>query len=324
MRMQIGATVIITPYDNPAQYQPDWRHLVAKAWRDNPKTLLPPEIANDEFIMRQIQYLANGVKQYPGVINKQWMAPQRAFDLYEQREETNVRDYLDPLLLTDQPYAVIAKDLGHTPETVQFYERVYWSCRAADGVASPSEMLKTSFAMGVEHQLLPNTPLKKIWLYMGARLGYTALTCAWSWQHPAGKVETDSEMFKLLTRMNIGTMFRMAALGQMQPIDINGFFSQYIAYERMKHETRTGGERNETMDTLLELFRIAAPVMEASAMSGEALGDMFMGQDSADAKRLIDNTEIQDAGPEAKHVAVNKALEKSKNMFRKMEGKKQL
>jgi hypothetical protein len=318
--MEIGATVVVTPYDNPAQYQPDWRHLIAKAWRDNPKVLLPPEVANDPYIMQQLLYLTYGSKQHRGVIGRDYLAPQRAFDLYDQREETNVRDYLDPLLLTDQPYDVIAKDLGHTEATIRFYERLYWACRADDGVASPSEMVKTSFAMGIEHQLLPNTPLKKIWLAMGAQLGYTALTCAWSWQHPAGKVQTDTEMFKLLTRMNIGSMFRLAAVGQLQPIDINGFFAQYIAYERMKHETRAGGERNETMDTLIKLYQMVAPAMEEAVQSGTALGDMFVGQTRL-AQQTIDATVIQDSGPEAHHAAVNKQLEKQKQQFRKMKGK---
>jgi hypothetical protein len=323
--MLVGTTNIVTPYDNPSQYQPDWRHLVAKCWHDDPEVVLPPEFSDDKFIQTQAEFLDQPQGNIPGVINVEWLAQQRAYDIYSQRDETNVRDYLDPLLLTDQPYSVIARDLGQLPETIEHYERVYWACRAHDGVASPAEVVKTSFAMGVDTELRPNTPMRNVWRAIGATMGYTALTWVWNWAHPAGATQTETDLYRMLNKVNVGNLFKLAVTGRMEPIDMIGFFGQYVGYERMKHDTRAGGETNEVMETLLGMMQMLSPKMRAVAQDTSGLEIMINGdQKMLAARNTIDATVISDSGPMATRTAISLELEKTKSSLRKMKGRQQL
>jgi hypothetical protein len=313
--MNLGGVKITTPFDNPSQYQPDWRHHVAKLIHDNVSIRVPIELRFDPWVQKQIRFLnsAQGSDENLGFLNRQWQIERMANDIYVEMDETNVRAYLEALLLTDQPFDVVAKDMNQTVDMVRYYERVYWSCRTEDGYASPSEMLRTSFAQGIEPELISGTAqYRMMWRMVGAKYGYTALTYVLNWQHPAGKLDADADVFQLMARTNIGTLLKRSIQGRMEPIDANATIGQYINFERLRHETKSSG-RNEAMELMNEMFKVMAPKMQDAEQSGTALLNYHAAgrERQLQAQNAIDQVQAPDQGAERATAILKGELEKA-------------
>ena len=311
--MDIGLTTIITPYENPAQFTPNWRHSIAMAINDFPDIDLPDVFRSDEIIEEQVGYLRSAADGHNTLFfDFGYNVAGKAFDIFNSTDKNSIKMFLEPLLLTEQSFDIIAKDLGIPEDVVRYYEKVYWACRNDDGVTHPSELLRTTFATEGAITVPANAPTELLWRVMGATLGYTALMFVWRWQKPAGKLDDLRQMSELLTRSNMGQLFQLSIEGRLEAIDITAYLGQHISYERLIHDTRQGGTKNEYAEIVCGLMQLLAPKMGELAQSGEALRRYEEGADSMHAaEEVIAGTVIEDAGVIESRVTVSDKVQQA-------------
>lgn len=311
--MDIGLKTVITPYENPTQFTPDWRHCVAMAIHDYPQEMLPDVFMNDPHIMDQVEYLRQCDCGFNDLnCNFGGSVASRAFDIFESRNKTSIKMFLEPLLLTEQSFDIIAKDLGIGEDVVRYYEKIYWACRNDDEITHPSELLRTTFATDGAIHVPSNAPAELLWRVVGATLGYTALVFIWRWQKPAGDLENLRVMSELLTRSNMGKLFELSIKGELEAIDITAYLGQHINYERLVYDTKRGETKNEYAEIVCGLMQLLAPKMSQVAQTGEALRRYEEGAINVHtAEGNITDMEIDDMGALEARVTVSDKVQQA-------------
>lgn len=296
--MELNDTVIVTPYESPSHYHGDWRHTVAIALRDSSDIHVPDAFKVDPWIRRQVAYLEWRKEAQPGYFEPSWQVEHRAYSIFTNQHGFSIRDYLEPLLLTDVPLSVVAEDLNYDLPTIQHYERLYYSCRHDDDQDRPaSSIVRVAFALEDEREVGDNSPIQLIWRFIAATLGYTPLMYSWQLADPSGPLDTDRAVFQSLARANLGQMSKLAVTGQMEAIDITGYLSQYMNYVRLEHDTKLATAKDEGMELALSMLKMMAPQMVDTVASGAALEAYVAGnQNVIEAETAISGTDIKDNG----------------------------
>lgn len=297
--MDLGGTHIITPYERPVGFDPDWRSRVAAVIFDTPNVLLPAQLRSDPYIIRQVNFLRINETDSNAFVYMTGDVPiyRQALDIYTGGDYNNIADYLDALLLTEVDLSIIAKDVGYSEDVVRYYERMYFACRDDNGMPLRSELAKTLFAVGTAHTLDGKTPIPVLWRAIGASLGYTALVTGWRWQNPAGPLKDQIEMYELLSRIGLSRLNTLAVTGRLEAIDINQFLGQSIRYVKTKHEMSESGVQDDGMEILIKLLRMLAPKMDDAAMSGRALEAYELGSTAlVEADAAINAIDISEDG----------------------------
>lgn len=310
--MEIGPITIITPYENPAQFEPAWRHHVALGLRDNPEILIPDKLRNDEYIAMQLNHLQHTQLKNEAFFDTSRTVARQAFDIYNMANNSSMRYYIEPLLLTEVPFSAIAEDLALSQDVVQYYERVYWACRGEYGECSKSDMLRTTFALGPDMTMATTATQDTVWRMIGATMGYTALTLQWRWQTPAGALDGPEQLFERITKDNLGRLFELSLKGKLQPLDITNYLGQHINYERMRFDTQKGNTKNEFAEILCGVFKLLAPQMNELAQTGEALRLYEEGAvNILNAENAIIGTVVDDKGVISSRMSVDDSLQKA-------------
>jgi len=129
--MKFRSENIITPFDDPVGYMPDWRRRVARTLTTTPQ-ICPPEIASDVFLKvcrRHFQLVDHHF--YPA--NKaEYDCIQRVFSWHDS-DKPEFRRIMEALLLTAAPFDAIAADIGIDVNDARMYERLCYSVRDDQG-----------------------------------------------------------------------------------------------------------------------------------------------------------------------------------------------
>ena len=196
--MKVGGSIVVSPADNPCQFDPDWRASAARALVSSglSPASLPMEYrrySSDRHLRCQCLYLraASG----SGRMTEQLM-PYRLADVwFRGTDPSDAKFRIEPLLLTAADYRTIALDITGDAEdvdAVEAYEKVYFNIRDSEGRLSRSCQLRQYFAMpsGIVDD---GTPPWVLWKMVGALFGYDMLMNVWMWKDAHGLANTTQE-----------------------------------------------------------------------------------------------------------------------------------
>lgn len=317
--MQIGNTTIVTPRDNPLQYDPDWRNSIATALVDFPDYRWEPLYSgyrDDKWLQDQVKYLEvvrNGRR-----ITKQMEFNRLASTISQGNRSSDVRFKLEALLLTPIEFKVLAQDLEGggddplTPLFFQTYERLYFNCRRPDGRPIRDCQLRMYFALPDAAETGQDTPIEMVWRSIGATLGYRALVTMWMWSdaHGLGK---QSRKFIVEDTWRVAQMVLLSRMAKQQISNfdlINATKAMADIYQ-MEHNlgvTSTGGEAHiRVMQGILQQF-VPTILTATKEVDKQADRTLAIAQRLA-AQRNIQGHEIEDLGKEIGEAGFAKMLQ---------------
>lgn len=300
--MTVGGTVIVTPVDNPCQFDPDWRSSLAMAVCDNPSAPVDPEYRryrNDPYVRRQVQYLSS---ERTGR-SVQGMAPVRVANLWARgTSASDTRFRLEPLLLTAVPYDVIALDITGDVEdadAIEAYEKLFFNIRDAEGRLSRSCQLRQWFAMpsGVVNE---DTPPEAMWRMIGALMGYDTLVAVWLWKDAHGTRETSQEyMLDEMWRVAQSRLFLSMFANRVGHESMAKLLASIGAQQKMLKEDKNAGDLSmEVTTTLMQVLSMFTPRVIGDAASEVDRQRMVMDAVNSrlEAEMAVSSTDIGQIG----------------------------
>ena len=319
--MVLGESVVVTPIDNPCQYDPNWRHLIAVALVEEPRLRFDVEYLDykdDPWIKRQIDYLkyvkkASTSNHPPKITDSQKSL--RLANIWSQgTRPSDVRFRLEPLLLTAVALEVIKLDIGGDAipvDVFQAYEKLYFNIRTNDFRLNPSCQLRQYFALP-SGEFNNDTPVEEIWRMVGALMGYDTLVNIWLWSdaHGISNGSQDhmlDEMWRVAQSRLFMNMFRNEVGNESMAKLLSAFTSQ----SKMLQDAKSTGEVGlDTTRALMALLYKSSPQIVSVAKSV----DMVTATNQVIRERLalqqaIGRTRVEDAGQSAGIKAVNAVIQ---------------
>ena len=317
--MQIGNTTIVTPRDNPLQYDPDWRNSIAAAVVDFPGhrwESLYSSYRDDKWIQDQVRYLEavrNGRR-----LTRAMEFNRLASTISQGNRASDVRFKLEALLLTPIEFKTLAQDLEGggddplTPGFFQTYERLYFNCRRPDGTPFRDCQLRMYFALPDAAETGQNTPIEQVWRSIGATLGYRALVTMWMWSdaHGLGK---QSRKFIIEDTWRVAQMVILSRIAKQQISNfdlINAMKAMADVYQ-MEHNlgiTATGGGgETRIMQNLLTQF--APTVLSATKEVDKLEAQTVTIQQRLLAQRNIGGQDSQDRGRDIGEAGLSRLIQ---------------
>lgn len=304
--MNVGNTVVITPYDTPVDYQPDWRHCIATAMSDMLTVADLPEEDTD-IIIKHMRFMKCN---RPDGSNKKQPAEYKdhkiVFEWYADDGATNsIKHYLEALLLTDRSYKEIAADLSVKWQQVRLYEQLFYNIRDEDGNDTQAKILKLRFA-GRENQT-GNLARYTDWKKAAASLGYHVLLAAWGYHILDDDVQLQIQ--RLLVAGTRGLSAMRIVRGEINNFDINGLTKNYVDTLRLEHEKEqanqernklSGGSNSPLKSAWYMLLQDLGPRMVVPAATEAEMRLKQVGlRNKLQAQQNIDNVQLEDKGPQA-------------------------
>lgn len=300
--MTIGGTTIVTPIDNPCQFDPDWRGSVAMALFRNPNDPVGPEYQKyklDPFIRMQISYLR---AQSSPRLNKGQLACRLAGLWAGGASISDVRFRLEPLLLTPVSYEVIALDImgdEADPFVIETYEKLYFNIRGKDGRLSRSCQLKQYFAMP-SGEIDQDTPPEALWKMIAALMGYDTLMGVWLWRDAHGMTETSQEyVLDEMWRVAQSRLFMSMFANRVGHESMAKLLASISAQQKMLHEEKDSGNTGtELVRVLLDVLCKTNPVLINSAAKETDLHRMVLDSVNArlEAEQAVEEYDLGDKG----------------------------
>ena len=315
--MQIGNTTIVTPRDNPLQYDPEWRNSIATSVVDFPDYRWEPLYASyrdDRWIQDQVRYLET--VRHGRRLTKAMEYNRLASTISQGNRPSDVRFKLEALLLTPIEFKVLAQDLeggGDSPLTPSFfqtYERLYFNCRRPDGMPFRDCQLRMYFALPDIAETGQDTPIELVWRSIGATLGYRALVTMWMWSdaHGLGK---QSRKFIVEDTWRVAQMVLLSRMAKQQISNfdlINATKAMADIYQ-MEHNlgiTTPGGGETRIMQDLLMKFApsvlVSTREVDKMKVQTETIHQRLQ------AQRNIQGHDIQDLGRELGEAGLDRLI----------------
>lgn len=270
--MKVNGTVVVTPMDNPGQYDPDWRNSLARAMAESPEPFDPAyaRYRLDPWVRRQAGYL-RAVGRNARLTREQSCL--RLADMWFQGSHvSDVRFRLEPLLLTPVSYRVIALDILGSDEdddlfAVEAYEKVYFNIRDKDGRLSRSCQLRQYFALP-GGQFDQDTPPEMMWRMIGSLLGYDTLVSIWLWKDAHGIGDNSQEyLLDEMWRLAQSRLFMSIFADRVGHESMAKLLSAISAQQKMLHDsksdTSSGLDSIRAMQSMLGL--VSPRVIDATA-----------------------------------------------------------
>lgn len=311
--MKIGdRTVVVTPIDNPCQYDPDWRSAVASALADDPMARIDPEYQRyrvDPFVRRQISYLRS--HRSGGRLPMTEM-PIRMANLWAQGSSvSDARFRIEPLLLTAVDYETIALDItgdGSYRGAIEAYERLFFNIRDGEGRLSRSCQLRQYFAMP-SGELDENTPPEAMWRMIGALMGYDTLVSMWLWRDAHGIVNRSQDyVLDEMWRVAQSRLFLSMFANRIGHESMAKLLASISAQQKMLREDRDSGEfSDELTTTLMKVLKLVSPkVLGQAATEVDAQHRVMEAVNSRlEAERAVSMIDIGTVGKNGVHFLPN-------------------
>lgn len=295
--MKFRSAIIVTPYDSPIDYEPDWRHCVAKVIAEESKGVRIPGDATD-VIVDHARFLSFNKLGYEIEIPKKYLDNKIVFNIYADDTKNNVfKQYIEALLLTDKSFKHIGELLGLSSRQVKLYENLFYNVRNDDGSDKGAKLLKQKFSV------YKTPPDMRIWKTAAATLGYPALMAVLNMAGSCDREELQSAKLSGVDRLS---MIRILS-GDISNFDINGIFKNYndsvkIANDKEISDRSVGamGDKSPAKSAWYQLLTDLGPRMaeveedeEAIAEQQKALAAKFKVQ------KDIEDTKIKDSGNKA-------------------------
>ena len=296
--------MVVTPIDNPCQYDPDWRAVVASAFVENPTAHVDVEYQryrSDPYIQMQMRFLRS---QRSAISHSSMnLSHIRLANLWAQGQNvSDVRFRLEPLLLTSVDYEVISLDItgdGADRNAIEAYEKLFFNIRNQEGRLSRSCQLRQYFAMP-SGEINENTPPEAMWKMIGALMGYDTLVNMWLWKDAHG-VENKSQEYVLdeMWRVAQSRLFMSMFANRIGHESMAKLLASISAQQKLLHEDKNAGQLGEELTkTLLEVLRLTSPkVIDAAATEVDMQHRIMDAVNSRlEAEKAVGAIEIGDVG----------------------------
>ncbi len=314
--MEYGSESIVTPIDNPVQFDPDWRNAIATAAVDYPRAKVDPlyqEYMRDPWVKQQIEYLK--LVRSGRALSKRHNTLRLASTWYQGSRVSDVKMRIEPMLLTAVGYDVISEDIGggNVPDDVfETYEKLYFNVRDDKGRLSRSCQLRQYFALPEGH-IANNTPPEKLWKMVGALMGYDTLVTMWLWGDASGLTARSSEyMLNEMWRVAQSRLFMHIFSDKVGHESLAKLLSAFTSQAKMLHDSASGtGQVFDTAKTLMALLANTRPTIIGAAAVVDSVPDLTAAiRAKLSAQKTISSTEVDDLGMEAGAAALDAAIAK--------------
>lgn len=315
--MRIGGTVVVTPLDNPCQYEPDWRNSIALALHDGHDRIDPAyaRYRNDRWIRLQLSFLRARDRKLK--MTDDQMMLRLASIWFQGNSISDVRLRLEPLLLTAARFDTIALDiLGSTEclKAIEYYEKLYFNIRDDEGRLSRSCQLRQYFALP-SGEFNSDTPPENLWKMIATLMGYDTLVAIWLWKDAHG-VKNASQEYLLdeMWRVAQSRLFMSMFANRVGHESMAKLLSAISAQQKMLHEDKDNGslglEMVQTMQNMLSLVspsvintmsrdvdaKMEAEAAQARLEAGKAVAEVVLGTTGKNGVKLLPGENIQDSG----------------------------
>ena len=314
--MEYGSQSIVTPIDNPVQFDPDWRNAIAVAAVDYPKEKVDPmysDYLRDPWVKQQIEYLQ--LVRKGRALSKRHYAYKLASTWYQGNRISDVKMRIEPLLLTAAGYDVITEDIGGgtvAKDVFETYEKLYFNVRDDKGALSRSCQLRQYFALP-EGEFDRDTPAEKLWRMVGALMGYDTLVTMWLWGDASGLTARSNEyMLNEMWRVAQSRLFMHIFSDRVGHESLAKLLSAFTSQAKMLHDSANGtGQAFDTARTLMALLANTRPTVIGAAAVVDSVPDLTAQiRAKLQAQRQISNTEIEDKGIEEGAAELDAAIAK--------------
>ena len=314
--MEYGGESIVTPLDNPVQFDPDWRNAIATAAVDYPRAKVDPmyrEYLRDPWIKRHIEYLT--LRNAGRALSKRHDASRIASTWHQGSRVSDTKMRVEPLLLTSISYTDVGNVIGGgkiPDEVYETYEKLYFNVREDDGSLTKSCQLRQYFSLP-EGQYGKDTPPEKLWKMVGALMGHETLLRMWIWDRAAGVVSRSDEfMLNEMWRVAQSRLFMHIFSDRVGHESLAKLLSAFTGQAKMLHDSSAGsGQVFDTARTLMMLLANTRPTVIGAAAVVDSVPDLTAAiRAKLAAQKTISNTEIEDIGLEEGAAALDAAIAK--------------
>jgi len=309
-----GSESIVTPIDNPVQFDPDWRNAIATAAVDYPRAKVDPmyrEYLQDPWVKGQIDYLQH--VRAGRALSKRHNVFRLASTWYQGSSVADVKMRIEPLLLTPVDYSVISEDIGGgnvQDDVFEAYEKLYFNIRDPKGRLSRSCQLRQYFALP-EGQFGNNTPPERLWKMVGALMGYDTLVTMWLWGDASGLTARSGEyMLNEMWRVAQSRLFMHIFSDRVGHESLAKLLSAFTGQAKMLHDSMSGtGQVFDTAKTLMALLANTRPTIIGAAAVVDSVPAVTAAiRAKLAAQKTISDTEIVDNGIEAGAAELDAAI----------------
>jgi hypothetical protein len=324
--MILGDRDIRTPFiregDDPLNVACDWPHQVAVAMHDLDMKYrnLPKVLKNSpecKLFCTHAEFLTSYASSAVAARKKYWM--HHVVDSWAvRRDESQGRDYLDPMLLGGAPYGIIADLCGEellgekSPwELIAMYEKLYYHCRKSDGVTVASPIRKRILALNGAATLAPRATEQDKWKAVASIFTYPVLVEQWGfWDVDTQDGLSDDTRFKRQQRYGQAHMFARMAAGQVDDEQSLALVSQGMDHEKQQFEMGAGTSENAWAQLTGRVLMLAAPKLAPIPHSKEQLAAQQTAlENKLAAQRNVSTIDVEDAGPAAGRDARNQQIQ---------------
>lgn len=325
--MDYGSVKIVTPYDNPVQFDPDWRNALATAAVDYPKFRVDPlyqQYVNDPWVKKQIEYLK--LVRSGRALSKRHNALRLASTWYQGVSVSDVKMRIEPLLLTSVEYGTISDDIGGgavDEDVFETYEKLYFNVRDSEGQLTKSCQLRQYFALP-EGSITRDTPVEKLWKMVGALMGYDTLVTMWLWGDASGLTARSNEyMLNEMWRVAQSRLFMHIFSDRVGHESLAKLLSAFTSQAKMLHDSASGtGQAFDTAKTLMMLLANTRPTVIGAAAVVDSVPDLTAAlRAKLSAQKQIEATNVDDLGMEDGKAQLDAAIARHFNDERSMEVK---
>lgn len=314
--MEYGSETIVTPIDNPVQFDPDWRNALATAMVDYPKVRPDPlysDYLHDPWVKQQAEYLK--LVRTGRALSRRHNVLRIASTWYQGSHVSDVKMRIEPLLLTAADYGVISDDIGGGSvgeDVFEAYEKLYFNVRDSKGQLTKSCQLRQYFALP-EGNFDRDTPLEKLWKMVGALMGYDTLVTMWLWGDASGLTARSNEyMLNEMWRVAQSRLFMHIFSDRVGHESLAKLLSAFTGQAKMLHDSASGtGQAFDTARTLMTLLSNTRPTVIGAAAVVDSVPDLTAAiRAKLSAQKQIESTEVEDLGMEDGKRQLNEAIAK--------------
>ena len=270
--MKVNGTVVVTPIDNPGQYDPDWRNLLAMSFAESSERVDPVYMRyrSDPWVRRQVGYLRavqRGLK-----LTREQIALRLAGIWFQGTSVSDVRFRLEPLLLTPVEYRIIALDMMGSEDkddllAIEAYEKIYFNIRDDKGRLSRSCQLRQYFALP-SGEFNQDTPPEQMWKMIGSLLGYDTLVSVWLWKDAHG-IRDNSQEYLLdeMWRVAQSRLFMSMFADRVGHESMAKLLASISAQQKLLHDSKSDATSEiDAIRAMQSMLSLVSPrVIDATA-----------------------------------------------------------
>ena len=277
--MQLGSEQIVVPFaelgGDPTSFDPAWRAKVASVLASGFDEKKVPKQLKDKHVLDHAKFL----KEFKGngkldAVYAKYPLNGLVMNWAAEANGSKSKQYLEALLLTDQPISVVAADLQLEEPVVKLYCNLYFACRSEkDGyeMKLPVET-RLAFAFGEISHDAKQLPCAASWRVLAVRGGYSALVRHWGVERLAhGKVDSGLEAVDRnmsLASTNIENQLRTGGVGLKSLVE---FQNSWLGYKKMQNESEASEGVNSPVWTFLTgILAVLQPSLEQPAAQAKA------------------------------------------------------